>query len=287
MKTGLVILALAVGLSDRARAAHEADGPAPAHLRALGAALGAREAIVFVHPPGVRIPLRGDGGRRRTGITLRDGQVVEFREDDAGAGTGLGSVSAEIEVAGRRGVVPNGNVITAERLSRAADGAFAVFAPVTACGDACYYALWALSKHGRKLIDKQLGTTPVLLHAPRGNRYVIGSDALYLVTVELDVIRYRRFHGPALAPDGTLFVRDVDRDTVFTFDATDRPKPFFDFKLPRDPNEEGDYDSHHEPPVTFEAGGATVVAEFTRRHRRTIVRLDRSGKVLSKRHEEL
>lgn len=287
--TGAALLVLATACSAAQSSPLDPAPSLPAHLLALGAKLGEDAGIVFADTPLASVPMhltRDDSQERRHGepsVLLRDGQRVVYLDHDAAADSGVGQVSALIKVGGRSGLVPNANVMTSNTLSRSIDGALAVFAPISACGDACYYALWALSARGRMLIAPQLAEMPVLLPRPRANRYIVGSDALFFVSADLTFKRYEEFHSPALAPDGTLFVRGSERDAIFRFDAADRPQLFFDLETARDPREDGEYVAPRDSSVTFENEGATVVAEFTRRHRKMIVRLNRSGKVLSKR----
>jgi hypothetical protein len=215
-------------------------------------------------------------------LQLRDGERVRYIDNDAQMGNSDGT--ARIEARGVQGRVPNGAVITEERLRRSPDGRWAVFSTIQSCGDYCHAGLVLLGASARRDLceyEQCAGPEVGVAWSSDGQRLAVGSTQLVIVSLPTQAIR--RINGrssPAFSPDGRLFVRGITEDDgVFEVtDAADR-RVFG----ARGRAQVSTVDAPIGPPlpVVFERGGAVLCATFLRRAQNRTARATLDGRAVS------
>lgn len=227
----------------------------------------------------------GESAEGPADLALAEGTEALYVEDNAGAGEGIGTVVAKITMNGQAFHLPNENVLTEERIVRAPNGESVVFHPVSACGDVCHYTIWVLTKAKRRLLTKDTGIFPRVAFSPDASRVVVGSDGLWFIGIgNLDLGERPGFTSPSFAPDGQVFARGIDDDGVYALDVSHAVRRLF--AGPKHASEEGDYGADVAEPVTFEDEGRTIAAPLWDNGRRVMLRLDRNGRVLSRKRAE-
>ncbi|HEY3354855.1 MAG TPA: hypothetical protein VGQ83_16495 [Polyangia bacterium] len=262
-----ILGALALAPSARAQGARAQDVRSADLLAPLAEGRGR----VFAAGPRGEVPMKTDHGRM---LRLADGEVVQVIEADS-AGVGSGAVSRATVVArGERGTIPARHLITEQRLSRSPDGRFAVLAMTDQCGDFCHDEIWLLSRQQRHRLTGDAGPDHTVAWRRDGRQVAIGSRELYLVSLpELKVKTLAGFVSPAYAPSQQLFVRgsgsDHD-DAAYELLPSGVPRRVLQVAgAPPQPEPEADVPPP--APVTFDAAGTSVMAQFER-GRTTIVR---------------
>jgi hypothetical protein len=221
--------------------------------------------VIFVADPTASVTLTPEQ-RGVAPIALRDGEPVRYLEDDAMMGVEEGT--ALIEARGVRGRVPNGAVITEERLRRSPDGRWAVFSAIESCGDFCHSGLRLLSREQRRdLCDAPLcaGPAPIVRWSADGRTLVIDSHGVRVISLGTLAVRSVSSVGsPVFSPAGRLFVRGVTEDDG-VFEVTDAPEPRRLFGASgRAAVSTADAELAPPTQVVFESDGAVLCAGFLR-----------------------
>jgi hypothetical protein len=199
------------------------------------------------------------------GVSLRDGDIVKFIEDNSGIGMGEDTF-AEVILNGKKLTVPNQHLILEKRLERSPDGQWAVFSTYTSCVDFCYATGWLLGPAVRiRLSEHEFGPDLVVAWRKDGKQVAVGSRGLYLVSLpDGKVTDAREFTAPAYSPDGRLFVRGNGEsdDAVYEWIPEGKPRKILAFRGSPPPMET-DTDPGDPMPVTFARNGA-LTADFNR-----------------------
>jgi hypothetical protein len=185
-------------------------------------------------------------------------------------GVGQGDATCEVELAGARGLVPNANVLTEERLHRSADRRWAVFHAVESCGDFCHAQVLLLGASGERL--RLCGDTPcegpevVVAWRPDGGEVAIGGWGLRVLALPSMAPREvpDGFSAPTYGPDGALYARHSGRDdAVYELPRNGAPRRVFGARGAV-PGVEGEGALPVPTPVTFDRTGTVLCATFFR-----------------------
>jgi hypothetical protein len=250
--------------SDAATDARDA-APSPQALSIFGAPLAEGVGLIIGASRGATVTLTPEQSGVAP-IDLRDGERVRYLDDDAQMGVDRGT--ARIEARGVEGRVPNGAVITEERLHRSPDGRWAVFSTIESCGDYCHAGLALLSATERRdLCEHELCAGPeiVVAWSADGQRLAVGSHQLTIVSLATQAIRrIEQRSSPAFSRDGRLFVRGITEDDG-VFEVTDAAERRVYSARGRARVSTVDVPIGPPTPVVFEQDGAVLCAAFVRR----------------------
>jgi hypothetical protein len=224
------------------------------------------EGLVFCPEPGCKVTLNLDAGGTQT---LDPGSKVKVLDE----GKEGSPVLATVEAKGQRGKLPAVNVISAGRLARSPDGKVAIFFPLEACDGACRAQTWIVTPEGWTQLEGADAPRPAIAWRSDGKQVIVGAGQLFTVELPgLEVSRADRYHAPAFAPDGTLYVRSTADDAVHRVGKRGALE-----KVGAPPRGKAPPGAEPAPPVTFEEDGKVVVATFRRTPEDAVVRY-RAGK---------
>jgi hypothetical protein len=235
----------------------------------------APQAVIFTAKPGESVT----AGETK----LKDGERIIYIGDDGMIGSGTDAVATITKTKGGTTMtLPNVNVLTEERITRSADGAWAVFTAIRTCGDYCYADVWLIGAKTRVKLSGEAHPDVVTAFTPDGKRLAVGSRGIFLV--DLANPRPQEFStvtSPSWGPDGALWARGAaDDDAAYRFDGGTWKRVV---KLAgRAPSPEPGADPGDPAPVRFEDGGNVLVVEFERGNYTWEVRANAAGKLLKK-----
>ncbi|TNF36905.1 MAG: hypothetical protein EP329_04450 [Deltaproteobacteria bacterium] len=199
-------------------------------------------------------------------IALDDGEAVELSQ--IFSGEGLGRAEAQIVARGQVGVVPNPRVSLGHRLTRTADGRFAVLTAVNECNPGCVSDAWLLGADGWRvrLTGEAKHAVSHVAVTPKGNQVAIGGHGLWLVDVPSGKTKHwDEFTSPTYDAYGVLYLRGVGADDS-VYEMGEFGNGVLLFTEPGPPPT----DLHGKPvpdaaPIAFAADGKTLVATFVRK----------------------
>lgn len=189
-------------------------------------------------------------------VEVQDGTPLTLR--NVIAAEGFGRSEAEVEIDGQVGILPNDAVLVGERMRRSPGSKVAIFTAIRECDPKCVTTVWALHPDGRRLQVAPSVEEPSFAFSPDGTQVAVGGKGLWLLQVlPWKVFAYKEFAAPAFAFDNSLYVRSFGAsDTVLRF--------FTGGQVYEIASLEGAPTVAIPVPVTFEDGGKTIVAVFSR-----------------------
>jgi len=206
----------------------------------LPAKLGDKDGVIFAETPGGSVEGIPDGTRVSLGA-----------EKEIGVGAAE-EATVTVKHSGKDVELKAERVIREGELKRSADGKYAVFAPMVACGDLCHSVLWIVSADGKRAKLGDGGVDTYVAWQPSGGTVAVGNGALYVVSLaDLKVTTNNKYMSPAYAPDGTLYVRDSD-GSAFKLDGDKATRVWKAKRKPAGGEEE--MASEDPPPITFKDG---------------------------------
>lgn len=215
--------------------------------------ISGKQGVVF-SPDGKPVELRV----LATGATIpvEDGTPLELIAEQSGPG--FGRAEAEVVIGGDKGVLPNVAAMVGERVRTSPASKVTIFFATSRCSPICSAEVWGLHADGRRVMLGDGVIDPVVAFSPDGLQAAVGGGGLWLLLVGTwRTLHYGEFTAPAFAPDDALFVRHHGTsDTVFQL--------FFGGQAALVVTVPGKPATEEPIPVTFEDGGATVVAVFAR-----------------------
>jgi hypothetical protein len=158
--------------------------------------------------------------------------------------------------------LPADRVITHDTLNVSSDGKHAVFFAILGCGDFCHSRFWVIDSDGRRTKLGDGGADGIIAWHPAGSAVAISSSGgTWLVNLaDHHVTPIDMFSSPAYAPDGTLYLRNVD-GAAFTYAVGEKPKRVWKPKKKR--VVEDDVAAEEEPPpVKFVNGKPKFELEY-------------------------
>lgn len=250
--------------------------PPPPPTFSIAERLPDDRAVVFAEHPGETVTLHPAQG---ADVTLRDGEVVTFIEDNAQVGGG--DATATIEAHGVRGTAPNARILNEARLTRSPDGRRAVFYAIATCGDLCHAEVWLLGVSGeRTRVTSDAGPGVVTSWRPDNTRVAIGSGQLFVVNAaDGHVTAVEGVTAPVYASDGALFARGATLTDDAVYELTDGAPPRRIFGAPGRPPAPAEGSAREDPtPAALEQDGRVLRAFFTRGSREVMARASRDGR---------
>ena len=189
-------------------------------------------------------------------VEVNDGTPLTLR--NIIAAEGFGRSEAEVEIDGQVGILPNDAVLVGERMRRSPGSKVAIFTAIRECDPKCVTVVWALHPDGRRLQVAPAVEEPSFAFSPDGTQVAVGGKGLWLLQAGTwKVFAYKEFAAPAFAFDNSLYVRSHGAtDTVLRF--------FTGGQVYEVASLEGTPTVAIPVPVTFEDGGKTIVAVFSR-----------------------
>ncbi len=254
------------GKTEQAKPADQAGKQAPAVAPAPADAAPAVAAVPDAAPPPFLPPTLDEKSgiifAARAGGTvkgMKDGTPVAVVGESGGAVGDMADATVTVEHEGKKLKLIADRVLrsgTVDALQRSPDSAYAVFAPIVACGDMCHSVIWLITaRDGKRLELGEGGPTVHVAWHPKGGTVAVGSGTLWIVSLaDYKVKHLEDYRSPSYSPDGTLYARGDDGSAytvgkgkpVKVWDAAGSGEAF-------DPNDE-EMAGEEPRPVEFENG---------------------------------
>lgn len=223
-----------------------APPPPAAKTEVLPAKIEDKRGIVFAEKQGEQVTATVKG----QSVMIPDGTNVEIASEKEGmAGSGE-DATVTVKYEGKEVELKADRVLVEGALSRSPDGKHAVFTVITTCGDLCHSSIYLVSADGKRTKLGEGGPDSTVAWST--DKVAVGNHGLWIATLADHAVESPEgYTSPSFAPDGTLYVRDLDGSAFKREGGKFVLAKKIKKKKPADPEMMDDEDPE---PVTFENG---------------------------------